>query len=107
MEELDITKFGNITGSSLVKLHNSKKLFCNYCDNLKDNNLIKLMRRANNLEGLNIYACESITIILINAAIEITKNRSNNVMLDIQIRENQIDYKKIKEKSPLLHLEII
>ena len=64
------------------------------------------MRCATNLELLDIRYCKESKTCVINAAIDITKKRTNNLTLEIWIAEKQIDFEKIEGKSRLLHLEL-
>ena len=104
LEELNIGYNNRITGSVLVKLPNLKKLHCYYCNDLEDDSLISFLRCAANLELLDICDRKKIRTSVINVAIEITKKRTNDLILEIRIKENQIDFKKIIDKSSLLHL---
>ena len=103
LEELSIKELQEITGSVLVKFFKLKKLHCKYC-NLETDNIISFMRYAKNLELLDIRYCEKLGNSVINAAIEITKKRKNNVTLTIWIDKEQIDFEKIDGKSSLLYL---
>ena len=104
LEELDISVIDNITGSALVKFPILKKLHCFRCKNLEDDNLIKFLKRAIDLEFLDIRCCKKLTTSAINAAIEITKKRTNNVVLEIEINRSEINFETIKDKSFLLYL---
>ena len=108
LEELDISDINSVNGSVLVKFPNLKKLYCKDCNNLRDDNLIEFLKCASNLELLDIInSYEKIMrTFVINAAIKITKVRRNNVKLEVRINENQLNFKNIKEKSPLLHLKL-
>ena len=102
----DISRLEKITGSILFKFSSLKKLYVNECKNLKDDHLISFIRCADALDLLKIYICEKITDSVVIAAVEITKMRTNNVILDIQIESEKINFKKINGKSPLLHLSM-
>ena len=106
LEELDISYNNNITGSVLVKFPRLKKLHVFGCDILEDDNIISFLRCAMNLELLDIRYCKKINVSVINAAIDVTKKRTNNLILEIRICKYQIDFNEIKDQSPLLHLEM-
>ena len=86
------------------KLSSLKKLHCRNCINLRDKNLISLLKYANDLNILDIYNCEKITNYLVNYAIKVTKIRLNKVMLNIGIVSTKINIYEIEEISPLLRL---
>ena len=56
-----------------------------------------------NLEYLNICNYDGNPTYLVNAAIEITKKRTNNVILKIDVNRYNIDFERIIDKFPLLH----
>ena len=104
LEELALDVVSNITGSGIVKLSNLKKLSCERCPELEDDPLISLMECALNLELLVVWVCNKITPSVVHAANEITKKRTNHVALEIRIQKRVIDFKGIKDKSPLINL---
>ena len=76
---------------------------------MEEDNLISLLNCATNLEYFNVGNSKKITNSLIDAAIEVTKNRSSNIVLKMCLNKfssKNIKVDKIKEKSPLLHLSI-
>ena len=105
LEELDISNNYTIAGSKLFKFSNLKKLCCASSYKINDFNLIRFLKSADNLELLDIRGCEQISSSTINAAIEITKKRTNNLILEINLNFNRINFNEVKEKSPLLHLD--
>ena len=105
LEVLDFNCYiDKFTGSELENLTNLRKLYCPGSLNLKEINIINLVKRAPNLELLDIAGCKKITNSLIDVAIEVTKNRTNNILLQINIYGTSIDINKIREHSPLLYL---
>ena len=109
MPKLQILKIQNIdeiTGSGLGGFYNLRKLNCSFCFSLKDDGLMSLLRCTNNLELLDIQCCFNITNSLIDFAIAVTKNRKNNVVLIIYMRDTSINFGKIEENSPLLYLSM-
>ena len=97
-----MTNLDKVTGLGFVNLSNIRKLNCRACINLQDNNVIDLLRCASNLELLNIQCCETITNSVMDVAIEVTKRRSNNVVLKMIFYNTSISYDKITDISPLL-----
>ena len=107
LRNLEVLKFCwlvDITGAGLGGLSNLKKLICYYSLNLEDDHLISLLRCADNLELLDIENCEKITNRVIDVAIEVTKKRTNNILLQINIYNTAVDIYEIKEHSTLLYL---
>ena len=104
LEVLNISYQRNITASGLGNLPNLRELYCEECENLEDDNLISLLKCARNLKFLDIRDCKKITNRIILTAIEETRKRTNNVVLEIQIGGTNIRTAEIKEKSPFLHL---
>ena len=103
LEELCISNFSNVAGSRFDNLTKLKKLIFFDCY-LEDDFLIELLRCAPNLEYLCITDCPKITNTVIDVAIEVTKHRTNNVMLTIDRQGTKISFDKIVEISPWLHL---
>ena len=106
LEELNISGCANITGSGLINLFNLKKLHCMDCNGLEDDGLINFLNYASNLEFLDIRFT-NITNSVVDQAIDVTKNRINNVLLRMCIRDTKIDVNEIEIMSPLLHLDRI
>ena len=94
----------NITGSGLGKLCNLKRLDCTYCKNVENDGLISLLKCASNLELLIINNCFKVTNSVVNVAVEVTNNRSNNMILELHISETNVNINEIKQKSPFLYL---
>ena len=104
LEELNIAYNKNLTGSGLENLVNIRKLYCWNCINIKDEYMIKLLKCAGKIARLDVSGCKLITNNFINVAIEVTKNRSNNILLEISVKGTNVDIDEIKENSPLLHI---
>ena len=105
LQVLDIGGIDNVTGKGFVGFSSLKKLECHLCRNLEDFGLINLLKCATNLEKLDIGHCEKITDCVIDSAIEVTKKRTNNIVLEVIIYDVDINYEKMKTTSPLLHLD--
>ena len=54
-------------------MFNLKKLHCSQCYNLRDKNLINLLKCATDLRILDIYDCKKTANSVINTAIQVTK----------------------------------
>ena len=102
LEVLDICFNSNITGLGIRRLSNLKKLSCFYCKNLEDEGLIKLLKCVTNLEYLDLRKCDKITNAVIDAAIDVTKVRTNNIELRMAITGTSININKIQGASSLL-----
>ena len=105
LEALDISANENITGSGLCKLPNLKKLICYYCISLIDDSLISFLKCATDLEYLNLGRCPEITNAVIEAAIQVTKLRTNNIVMRVGIQDTSVNIDTIENTPPLLVLD--
>ena len=101
---LKINNFQNFTGSKLGDFSNLKELHCRYCSNLEDKFLIRTLRCAPKLEFIDVRFCYKITSAVVNFAVEETKKRQNNIVLEMCIGGTDIRYGDITDISPLLIL---
>ena len=106
LEVLKVSRLVKITGSVLDNFLNLKILHCVNCSNLMNRNLIRFLRCASNLELLDIRKCSKITNSVINAAIEVTKNRINNLLLEICVSGELANIDEVEGTSPLMYLRI-
>ena len=106
LKVLVIVGIDKITGSGLSVLTKLKELNCIGCKNLENNGVIGLLRSVPNLEKFDISGCIKITNSVVDVAIQVTKVRTNNVVLKLCIRDTAVDIVKIEEKSSLLHLHL-
>ena len=104
LEVLHISGQSKITGSGLENFTNLRRLICYICENLEDENLICFLKCARNLKFLNLKDCNKITNKVIETAIEETRKRTNNIVLEIQVEGTNIKPDETKEKSELLRL---
>ena len=104
LEVLKINDNKNLVGSGFFLASNLKELTCRRCSSVQDESLIKLLRRAKNLELLDIGGCTQITNATIKVAIEVLNHRISDIELEIQIDHTNINALQIKESSPLLNL---
>ena len=105
LEVLNISGLSKITGSGLGPFPNLKELHCSDCGELEISFFEKLLKCSTNLNYLDIANEDFYTEDVIKIAIEETKKRTNNVMLDLNIAFGQVNYEKINDTSPLLHLK--
>ena len=84
-------------------MFNLKELYCNRCPNLINDNLIKILKCATNLELLDIYHCKKIADAVINVAVNETKTRVKYV-LDIYIEGTSITLQHVRDSSRFLHI---
>ena len=104
LQVLNISELDELDGWGLGGLSNLRKLYCAFCGDLKDDGLMSLLRCADKLELLDIRCCYKLTNSLIDVAVEVTKNRTNNVILEIHTNFMKINLDKIKGNSPFLRL---
>ena len=90
LEYLNISYHISIAGSEFGNLPNLKELYCVGCENLEDENVISLLKCATNLRMLDIRLCKKISYRVIDTAIEVTRKRRNNIVLEIQIECSKI-----------------
>ena len=105
LEALDVSFCENITGKGLGGLSNLRAFYCLQCQNLEDTGLINLLKCANNIQFFDCRNCPKITQSLVNVAIDVTKNRTNNVLLNLHVSGcRKINVEKIDKMSPFLYL---
>ena len=102
LEVLKIRGLVKVTGSGLGNFTNLKELCCIECYNLEDEFLIKQLRCSCILELLLIDNCRKITTAVLNIAIEETKKRKNNIVLEMHSGNTSINVDEIGEKLPSL-----
>ena len=82
-------------------------MHCNDCSNLEISFIRKLLKFATELKYLYITKGLFTANDVIKIAIEETKKRTNNVVLDLEIEStNEVNYDEINDTSPLLHLSV-
>ncbi|KAK0162133.1 hypothetical protein PV327_008495 [Microctonus hyperodae] len=102
---LNITGLYSVTDEFIGDLSDSlTTLKCIGCKDVRDHGIIMLIRRASNLKYLDLTGCR-ITNATIQAAIEITTKRENNIKLVIVIRNNPfVDMNEFMELPSLLQI---
>lgn len=106
MEHLNISFLGQITDQTLRYMPNLKKLICMQCNNIKDDGLCTLVESCESIEMMDLSFCFQITNSFVDAAINATKNRTNNIILNLHLDGTSVDSNKINEKSPLLRMTL-
>ncbi|XP_044019983.1 pre-mRNA-splicing factor CWC22 homolog [Aphidius gifuensis] len=97
LQKLNVNHINTITDSFIIKLKGLKELHCNQCKKLTNAGVIQLIKNNPDLELLDVYYIDNITIDLIIAADQATKNRFSVDELTLQ---------EISEATTLVHLDI-
>ncbi|XP_044001490.1 putative adenylate cyclase regulatory protein [Aphidius gifuensis] len=85
LQKLDVSSLDIITDSFLIKLKGLKELHCNGCKKLTNAGIIQFIKNNPDLEILVAYRIDNITIDMIIAADQATKNRTNGIILHIMM----------------------
>ena len=104
LQVVKINELKVITGSGLGNFPNLKEFHCKSCDNLEDEHLIRLLRCSDKLEYLDITGCDKITNSVVNVAIEVTKNRKNNIAMEMFTFGTATNLDEVDGGSTLLYL---
>ena len=93
-------------GWYVENLPNLKKLYCEECMEMDNDFLIRILKCAPKLEYLDITFSKYVTSAVIKVAIEETKKRTNNIVLEIHINGcNDIcEELNVNQLSPLLYV---
>ncbi|KAK0159649.1 hypothetical protein PV327_010743 [Microctonus hyperodae] len=103
LEVLIANRLDKITNEPFGNFYNLKVLKCARCENIIDPGIMKLISLAPNLTTLDLFRC-SITNQTIEKAIEITKQRTNSIILEINIHKTKVDMSMIPDTSPYLRI---
>ncbi|XP_044003999.1 F-box/LRR-repeat protein 2-like [Aphidius gifuensis] len=85
LEKLVVSFLDIITDSFLIKLKGLKEFHCEQCDKITDAGIIQFIKNNPDLEILNVYSADNITINMIIAADQATENRTNGIILHINV----------------------
>ncbi|XP_044001514.1 uncharacterized protein LOC122847729 [Aphidius gifuensis] len=87
LENLEILRvsFCNISDSFIIKLKGLKKFDCDNCENLTDTGIIEFIKNNPDLQEIYAVGIDNITIDLVIAADQATKNRTNGIILRLRI----------------------
>ncbi|XP_044004946.1 F-box/LRR-repeat protein 4-like [Aphidius gifuensis] len=84
LQKLDVRFLDIITNSFIIKLKGLKELHCDNCEKLTDAGVIQFIKNNPDLEKISIRHINNITIDLVIAANEATKNRTNGIILHLE-----------------------
>ncbi|XP_011305196.1 F-box/LRR-repeat protein 7-like [Fopius arisanus] len=103
LETLVISGVTQVTDKPLATLHNLRVLKACKCPLVRDSGAIDLIRMAPNLVLLDLSR-SSISDLTIQAAISITKRRTNNLMLKLIVGQTNVKKSQVLGVSPLLQI---
>ncbi|XP_044020107.1 F-box/LRR-repeat protein 3-like [Aphidius gifuensis] len=81
LQQLNVSHIDIITDSSIIKLKGLKELHCNECKKLTNAGIIQFIKNNPDLELLDVSFIDNITIDLIIAADQATKNHSTIIAI--------------------------
>ncbi|XP_044001447.1 uncharacterized protein LOC122847694 [Aphidius gifuensis] len=92
LENLEILRVAShdISDSYISRLKGLKEFICSYCWNLTDTGIIQLIKNNPDLEEICAFGLETFTIDLVIGADEATKNRTNGIILRIEIDDSSL-----------------
>ena len=105
LEAIYVMRLSEVTGSEFADLPNLRKLNCTACINVEEEYLVKLLKCASNLELLDIRKCPKITNSVIDVAVEVTKQRTNNISLLVYVGGTKINIDEVVEIPQLLKVK--
>ena len=110
LEVLKVNELINFTGSRLGDFPNLKEFHCMHCEKFEDDFLIRTIKGSSKLELIDAYNCKKITVAVVNIAIEETKKRKNNNLLEMCCYGTAIFRKlpliQVNDVSPLFYLNM-
>ncbi|XP_044005800.1 SCF E3 ubiquitin ligase complex F-box protein grrA-like [Aphidius gifuensis] len=83
LQKLDVS-FLDITDSFIDKLKGLKELHCDHCKKLTEAGVIQLIKNNPDLKDISVWGIDNITINLVIDADQVTKNRTNGIILHIR-----------------------
>ncbi|XP_044005807.1 F-box/LRR-repeat protein 2-like [Aphidius gifuensis] len=89
LQKLDVS-FLDITDSFISKLKGLKEFYCYDCKKLTDDGIIQFIKNNRDLDMIDVRGIDNITINLVNAADQATKNRTNGIILHMKISNPSI-----------------
>ncbi|XP_044010003.1 F-box/LRR-repeat protein 4-like [Aphidius gifuensis] len=90
LQKLDVSML-NITDSFISKLKGLKELHCARCKNLTDTGIIQFIKNNPDLGVIDVSRIDNITYNLVIAANQVTKNRTNGIILHIRKNDSAIN----------------
>ncbi|KAJ8672652.1 hypothetical protein QAD02_003911 [Eretmocerus hayati] len=104
LQHLSVNYLGKITDTVLVDMPNLRTMHCRGCPNLKNEGLCNLIEESHQIELLDLSGCNEVSNELIEAAINATTNRTNNVVLRMYIGDTKVKVNEITRVSPFLQV---
>ena len=93
-----------MTGEHLRRIESLKFLDCRHCDILESDNICELIEMSPHLQILDLEGCYLISNKVLEVASKVTKQRDNNVILQISTRKTSIKINQFKNVSTNLSL---
>ncbi|XP_044001254.1 uncharacterized protein LOC122847322 [Aphidius gifuensis] len=83
LQKLNVECLDIVTDSFLIKLKGIKELYCDDCQNFTDAGIIQFIKNNPDLEKISVRYINNITVDIVIAADQATKNRTNGIILHI------------------------
>ncbi|OXU16376.1 hypothetical protein TSAR_014161 [Trichomalopsis sarcophagae] len=106
IEYLSLKRLSSITDSALTHIPNLKKLFCTCCINVADDGICTLIETCDSIEVLDVSYCCNITNRLVECAVNATRYRTNNVVLNLYLNGTSVMPYEFFTDYELLHLSL-
>ncbi|XP_044020719.1 F-box/LRR-repeat protein 3-like [Aphidius gifuensis] len=90
LEKLNVSYLDKITDSFIIKLKGLKELICEGCKKLTDVGIIQFIKNNPDLAEIYAVGIDNITVDLVIAADQATKNRTNGIILRLRISNKSI-----------------
>ncbi|XP_044001451.1 uncharacterized protein LOC122847699 [Aphidius gifuensis] len=92
LENLEVLRVGfrDLSDSYIIGLKGLKEFYCGYCWNLTDTGIIEFIKNNPDLEDINVKGIDNITMDLVIGADQATKNRTNGIILHIEVDDSSI-----------------
>ncbi|XP_044000862.1 dynein regulatory complex subunit 6-like [Aphidius gifuensis] len=106
LQKLDVSYLDIITDSFIIKLKGLKELHCNKCKKLTDVGIIQFIKNNPDLEMLDVRCIDNITINMVIAVDQATKNRTNVSSIDGGPLSSQSVLDELSKLQCLKHLNL-
>ncbi|XP_044001474.1 SCF E3 ubiquitin ligase complex F-box protein grrA-like [Aphidius gifuensis] len=92
LENLEILRVNcrYTSDSFIIRLKGLKEFYCGYCCNLTDTGIIEFIKNNPDLQKIYVFGIDNITTDLVIGADQATKNRTNGIILHIEIEDLSI-----------------
>lgn len=94
----------NIRDESLSDIHGLTHFECRRCANVGNVGIIGILRRSPDLQVLDLSGCILVTDDILEAANEISRNRRNNLMLNLYVGGTSITTRQDNVDNPWLKI---